>query len=100
MEEIKQGISTSAKVILICTILLVVFLSSSMYIMFKYVTELTNSPLIYGANKIAKINHATDVSCSCLVSGTSSRTNPEFYFNTTDLWNDPKIADFTIFTKE
>lgn len=86
-EEQKPGLSGSAKIILACTIILVVFLSGAMYFMWSYLQELSQSPFTIGAERIAKVNDAEDLMCSCHLTGTWKQ-NTQFYFNSTSMWND------------
>lgn len=81
----KQPMNSSAKIILTCTILLVVVLSATMLFMWKNIRELSLSPLTIGAQKISDVNNGADVSCSCRVGRGLSGT---IYFNTTSVWND------------
>lgn len=76
--------NTNVKVILICTILLVLTLSISMTYMFKHIKELTSSPFVYGAKKTASINNNQEVLCSCSVN------NKYFYFNQTGMYQGSK----------
>lgn len=88
------------KIILICVILLIVFMSFSMFIMFRYVNALTSSPLVLGAQKISNSNKATSIGCSCAVLKDNRLFN--FYFNDTTIWDDGsykedlQLTNFTI----
>lgn len=84
-------LSGSARVILACTIILVVFLSASMFFMWSYLQDLSQSPLNVGARKVAEANGVDDVMCTCQLSGIASPfQDPTFYFNTTTIWSNPK----------
>jgi hypothetical protein len=89
MTSERTGLSGSAKTILACTIILVVFLSFAMFFMWKYLGELSGSPLVVGAQKTAEANDATDVMCTCQIFGRYDGQTPNFYFNTSSIWNDP-----------
>lgn len=86
--EGKSSLSSSAKIILLCTILLIVFLSGAMIFMWSYLQELSGSPLIVGARKVAQANGAEDLMCTCqLVGVRDTFQSPTFYFNTTRVWD-------------
>lgn len=56
--------------------------------MWNYLQELSGSPLVVGAQKVADANNAEDVMCTCQIAGdfgiSQERT---FFFNTTGLWD-------------
>lgn len=88
------NLSLTTWIILGCTILLTVVLSTSMYYMYTHIEELTQSPLVYGAKKTSEINGGAPVMCSCMVDvpttnafGRETR-DPWLYFNTTSIWNE------------
>lgn len=83
-----KRLNPNIKIILVCTILLVLTLSISMYFMFKHLNELSKSPFVYGATQTSKLNNNSEVFCSCSVN------NKEFYFNQTGLYN--HISSFNI----
>lgn len=86
------GISTNAKIILACTIALIIFLSGAMFFMWKYLDEMTSSPFVYGAHKTSQANGGAPLQCTCsLQKGIQQST---FYFNSTDLWNEPDKEPF------
>lgn len=86
----KPELNKSAKIILFCTIILVVFLSFAMWFMWNNLKELSTSPFLIGAQKTAQVNNAPDVLCTCRVKNINPGLDPVFYFNTTDIWNDQK----------
>lgn len=86
---IKPGLSLNAKIILACTIALVLFLSGSMIFMWKYFHELTSSPFTIGAEKIVEKNSAEGLTCSCQLEGINrAYKDSKFYFNTTTIWSE------------
>lgn len=87
----RKGLSSNAKIILLCTILLIVFLSGSMIFMWSYLQELTHSPLTLGAKKMAEINEAKDVMCSCDIVDDFGARERGFYFNSSDIWTEPLL---------
>ena len=100
MDQIeKPHLSASAKIILWCTIILVVFLSFSMFFMWKYAKDLSQSPFVLGAKKTAEANNAEDVSCSCMVIGAPYKPgfNPSFSFNSQGISDATNQFDFSDF---
>lgn len=85
--------NTNMKVILGCTVALVVFLSFAMYFMWIHLEELSASPLVYGAKKVAEGNGAEDVRCSCQLIGSAKLP---FHFNTTNIWSDQSIYEVNL----
>lgn len=60
---------TETKIILGCTIILIIFLTFSMMFMLKHIDQLTENPFVYGAKRTSEVNNGSDVICSCYVSG-------------------------------
>jgi hypothetical protein len=88
IEQPKLGMNINAKIILSCTITLVIFLSGAMFYMFHYLDELSKSPFTMGAIKTVEVNNAEDLLCSCsLIGATSYYQDRNFYFNTTTVWS-------------
>lgn len=54
-------------IILICTIILVVFLSYTLYVMGKHFEELSTNPLTYSVRKLSEKNGDVPTFCSCNV---------------------------------
>lgn len=81
-----DSMSKNAKIILGCTIALIVFLTFAMGYMFMYLNELTNSPLILGAEKTANQPYVEDLLCTCHYNLKGELQT--FNFNSTSLWSD------------
>lgn len=89
-EPIKEGMSLNVKIILGCTIALIVFLSGAMFFMFSYLNELSDSPFVIGAQKTAQSSGADDVYCSCQLIGLANKDlypfkDPTFSFNSSGM---------------
>ena len=95
---------SNAKIILGCTIVLIIFLSGSMYFMWKHLDALTHSPLTYGAEKTAELSNADDLICNCRLVGGEVAPNQDrsFSFNSTNIWtkdsqsNDPSLTHLNL----
>lgn len=88
--DIKK-LSASAKTILVCTIALILFLNVVMFFGWQYINELTQNPMVYGAQKIAELTGA-GVSCSCVVSNPKYNS---FIVTEEGITNNPTL-NFTI----
>lgn len=93
--EAPQGMSINAKIILGCTITLIIFLSGAMIFMWKHIEELTASPFTYGAKKTSQAYQGSPVMCTCQVETygkPGQQFDNTFGFNTTHVWNGDYIG--------
>lgn len=86
----KKSVNPNTWIILICTILIVVFMSFALYYMAKHVSALRDSPFTYGAQKTSESNDGADVSCACTVAGNNQLQSKMFFFNSTSIWQESK----------